>query len=1821
MKKLFVLAILLSMLLTFQVRGQVTFGTVDPGPYANSSTISVPITVSNTTCLAANNTFELWLSAPNGSFTTGQRRIGTLSGFFSTHINGSFELVTAVSSNYKLQVRTTNPANVYEYPGTINFVSGTGPFVGVNPSAPSQVLSAGAVFGWCGSAVSDNKSMDLVNNSSSPTVQKLFLKNEKTGTTQEYPLLGDGTYALTGIDQTYYTVTVTGERLVNGTTIKSSKSYLLLNIQSKINIQSFGSPFGCIDPRSTLGADIAYKINTTGESGIQENYPGTTYRITWGDNKTDIITHCALLNNDGILNHTYQQTSCGRPPINLGNGNTITNSYNVSATSINPFCQSAPAAVSIYPKIYTMPVALIDPVTIRPACLNTPINFTNKSTSGTNADCSLSMIYEWYIDGVRVSTAQSYTHPGFSTPGIHTIRLVSKNDIDNICQPSEDFREICIQAAPQPSFNFIGNPDITACAPGMIKPTNTSIIDANCNPNNTYLWTVTGGTVTYTGGTSASSAEPEFNFNSPGIYKVKLSVTTASCGMRSTEEQTIVINGPPVATLAPDIELCNKGVYSFNPTATSTKTILTGTQQDLADSYTWTVTGGNYAFTGGTNANSKYPEIEFTEYNSYTVTVFHKNNCGTSTDSQELKFTVAPEVTVSSNQPICFTDQVQLNGSVTGTVTSTAWIGGNGTFNPNRNVLNPIYTPTLAEREAGMLTLTLRVTTSLAEPCNVINKDVSINIKPKIAITSPNMVSICTGTALNYSITSSVVGTTYSWTATGTANASGYASSGSGDMITEMLTNTNALNNATVTYVITPANDGCTGAPFTLVVTVTPNPVVTVTPANSTICNNQSTAIALSANLSNIRYTWTSTITGSITGNSTGTLPTVTSAINDVLFNSGTTAGTVTYTITPISANNCTGTAVSTTITIVPSVTVANAGLDESICISSTYILNGNNPTVGTGKWTLISGQSGITFGDDIQYNTQVSGLQAGQSYTFRWTISSAFGCTASVDDVTITVSQASIGGTTTGATTLCAGSNAGVIDLSGQTGAVISWESSVDNGLTWQSIAAMTSSYAYSNLTVSTQFRAIVKSGNCAAVPSTPTTITILPAISNNSINDAQTICTGNTPVAFTGSVPAGADGNFIYQWQRSMDNGITWVNIDGATAINFAPPALSTTTTYRRLVSSAQCAGGLQSISNNIVITVNPDARAEFTASTYISCAPFTLDAQNITATAYPDRNDTYTWYANGVSIGTGVAFPGYTITDNNRTVSIKLQVTSSLGCAIAELSRDFTTRQNIVASFTPSTTSGCGATTVTFTNTTPDIAGATYSWDFGDGSPASTQRNPAPHPYPADPAGNDLIYKVKLTVTTICGTSTTPEQNISIKVKPVPRLTPDRTTGCAPMLVTFTNTTAGETNTYVINFGDGSALRTVTTKDTVQHTYFNNGTTNRSFIVSMSASNSCGGNPASNQATILVSPQTINVQMAVDGPELQGCAPHVVNLRNNSFGATQYTYDFGDGSEVIGPTSLPPPPHTYTSGGNYTITVTAFNSCTPTGISKTLGVTVYAQPNVAFEPDLTSGCPGLTVRFTNNTTGAAAYTWDFGDGTQSTLRNPPPHVYSGTQEFYTVTLTAVNNQNCPAVLQRSQLIRIQPAPLAQFNVLPGTVINIPNYTFNFQDESTNTPTKWEWDFGDGSVTSVLKNPAHTYADTGSYQVKLKVENATGCTATVTKTVRITGIPGYVFVPNSFIPASSTPALREFKAKGSGISSWRMTIFNKWGEVLWETTKLENGRPAEGWDGTFRGTPVQQGVYYWKIDVQMENGIPWTGMSFNGSAPKRTGIINLIR
>jgi len=398
---------------------------------------------------------------------------------------------------------------------------------------------------------------------------------------------------------------------------------------------------------------------------------------------------------------------------------------------------------------------------------------------------------------------------------------------------------------------------------------------------------------------------------------------------------------------------------------------------------------------------------------------------------------------------------------------------------------------------------------------------------------------------------------------------------------------------------------------------------------------------------------------------------------------------------------------------------------------------------------------------------------------------------------------------------------------------------------------------------------------------------------------------------------------------------------------------------------------------------------------------------------------------------------------------------------------------------------------------------------------------------------------------------------------------------------------------------------------------------------YTVYMTAVGPCGTSATTNNIPIVVSPPTVTPQMYILNNVNSGCAPLSVSFVNNSSGGSSYHYNIYDGTgnlieqPVAGTANLP---YMFTNAGSYSVSITAANNCSPQGIeSAKIAVTVYPVPQPAFT---TSADCAATVSFLNTTTqngttpsGSLSYTWNFGDGsTPEYSFTPKPHYYNFKKSPFTVKLTATNTVTGCAD-STVQTINVNAPLIAQFTEQPDSVITIPNYEFSFIDQSTGPPSNWAWDFGDGT-TSTTRNPSHRYADTGYYQVKLIISNNGSCNSEVTHIVRVTGTPGQLFLPNAFMPTGSAYDLRLFMAKGSGIKTWELQIFNNYGQLLWETNKLDNkGSPVDGWDGTFRGVLMQQGAYIWQASATFINGSVWKGMSYNNSSPKRTGTVNLIR
>ncbi len=285
-------------------------------------------------------------------------------------------------------------------------------------------------------------------------------------------------------------------------------------------------------------------------------------------------------------------------------------------------------------------------------------------------------------------------------------------------------------------------------------------------------------------------------------------------------------------------------------------------------------------------------------------------------------------------------------------------------------------------------------------------------------------------------------------------------------------------------------------------------------------------------------------------------------------------------------------------ITVYLPLTSGSVGSPQSICYNTVpaTLTELTAPTGGTGTYTYQwqSSPDNITWSNISGANgTDYSPGSLTSTIYYRRNVTSGACGTASSSSVMITVFGDLTPGTIGNDQFLCYNTvAASLIQLtapSGGTGVyTYQWQVSTD-GISFSDIpGASLSAYSPGVLTSSYYYRRNVTSGTCGTVSSTPVFITVYDNLTAGAIAANQTICYNTVPATLTESTaPTGGTGTYTYQWQSSPDN-ITWTNIGLATSATYSPPALTSTTYYRRNVTSGTC-GTLSTPS--VQIQVYPD------------------------------------------------------------------------------------------------------------------------------------------------------------------------------------------------------------------------------------------------------------------------------------------------------------------------------------------------------------------------------------------------------------------------------------------------------------------------------------------------------------------------------------------------------------------------------------------------------------------------------------------------------
>ena len=238
--------------------------------------------------------------------------------------------------------------------------------------------------------------------------------------------------------------------------------------------------------------------------------------------------------------------------------------------------------------------------------------------------------------------------------------------------------------------------------------------------------------------------------------------------------------------------------------------------------------------------------------------------------------------------------------------------------------------------------------------------------------------------------------------------------------------------------------------------------------------------------------------------------------------------------------------------------------------------------------------------------------------------------------------------------------------------------------------------------------------------------------------------------------------------------------------------------------------------------------------------------------------------------------------------------------------------------------------------------------------------------------------------------------------------------------------------------------------------------------------------------------------HMQAEFDAEPRSGDYPLSIHFTDMSTGDIDSWYwNFGD-DEL---SSSQNPLHTYNDPGSYTVTLTVSGETGSVSETKHDYIIVNdpsTAPIADFMANRTSILIGETVSFTDQSlNNPTSWSWDFGDGGASTYQNPS-HTYN-TQGTYSVTLNVSNSYGSDSETKTDYIIASASgaAPVANFTADKTSFTE--GETVNFTDQSTNGPTSWSWDFGDGG-TSSSENPSYQYNTEGIYSVTLTVTNSYG-------------------------------------------------------------------------------------------------------------------------
>ena len=600
----------------------------------------------------------------------------------------------------------------------------------------------------------------------------------------------------------------------------------------------------------------------------------------------------------------------------------------------------------------------------------------------------------------------------------------------------------------------------------------------------------------------------------------------------------------------------------------------------------------------------------------------------------------------------------------------------------------------------------------------------------------------------------------------------------------------------------------------------------------------------------------------------------------------------------------------------------------------------------------------------------------------------------------------------------------------------------------------------------------------------------------------------------------------------------------------------------------------------------TIYPNISSKFD-SKISGCHPLAIKFNNESKGATG-----YSWnFGDGTSSGEkNPSHTFYNYSNTDRALSkVTLTTINDFNCS-AVYDTNITIYPVPDAIFTLDSSTSCSPFEVVIHNSSPGASH--YLWNFDDNTSLDTNQTDTLHHIYHNYTDLPVSKTIKLYVNNINGCEDSTSQPVFIYPEVVAAFDADNYDGCHPLIVQFTNKTNSVATIYDWKFDDGVESDLKDPK----HIFVNNTQDDYTYHVKLTGYSDYG---CKNSVTreITVHPMPLADFDIHDKTQIYPNST-VSFIDKTSLGKWYYHWNFGDDYT----SKKQNPSHTYSTWNDYLVTLVVGNSYCVDTIQRVVTITA-PQPKAVFaQPE--SGCPPVTVYFTCDTSYIKDYYWDFGNGVSSHYRFPnvsfPRYTYYNSGK-YTVKLKVSGDGGIDSVTHD---LVVYDLPQAMFSVNPQKV-KLSDDPIQCQNMSSLNSSSYLWDFGDNTMQSTEFEPTHQYTNEGEFNITLYVKTDEGCVDTfeIQNAVRAEEHCSLKF-PNVFTPSKSGPSDGRYNVNDvsdnifyprfiEGIRDYDLKIFNRWGELLFETKDIDIG-----WNGYYLGKLCKQDVYVWKVVAKCSNG-----------------------